>query len=295
MREIVYLNGEFVDRADAKVSVEDRGYQFADGVYEVIRFHGHRGLRLDEHLVRLGESAAHLRIQGAPDLEQWHGIIATLIEKCGFPDEDSQVNALYIQVTRGAIARNHTFPKSPIPPALVAYFRPAPVYSAEVRNTGVGLLSYPDERWNRCFIKSVCLLPAILAKQAAADAGAFEALLVRENGTVTEGGSTNTYCVIDGTIYTHPKGPHILAGITRQMVLEAAERAGIPVKEEAVTLDRFRKAQEAFISSTTMDIMPVTKLDDQPIGTGQIGPVVQKLVAAFNEILHEEIGRSVSA
>ena len=295
MREIVYLDGQFVDRADARVSVEDRGYQFADGIYEVVRFHGRRGLRFDEHLARLERSAAHLRIQGVPSAAEWHETINKLMDLCEIPDDDSVVNCLYQQITRGDNPRNHVFPKAAISPVCVAYFRPAPAYAPEVRAAGINLSVQPDERWERCYIKSVCLLPVVLAKQAAVEAGAFEALLVRTNGTVTEGGSTNTYCVINGAVHTHPEGPHILSGITREMVFEAARNSGIEIVERPVPIEEFRAADEAFISSTTMDIMPATKIDGVAVGNGLVGPVTTKLMESLAAMVKAETGRQVSA
>lgn len=294
MQEIVFVNGEFVARADAKVSVEDRGYQFGDGIYEVIRFHGRRGLRLEEHLDRLTASADHLRIKNAPSKAEWLDVIKHLLEKCGIRDDETEVNTLYQQVTRGDLPRNHVFPKQPVPPGAVAYFRRAPVYEADVRSAGIALSSQPDERWSRCYIKSICLLPVVLAKQAAVDAGAFEALLVRDR-IATEGGSTNSFCIIKGELHTHPEGGHILSGITRKMVLEAAAIADVPVIERPVPIEEFRAAEEAFISSTTLDIMPATKLDHEPIGDGQVGPVTKKLMDALADIVHDEIRRPVSA
>jgi D-alanine transaminase len=172
-------------------------------------------------------------------------------------------------------------------------FRKAPVYTETQREEGIVLSSQPDERWNRCYIKAVSLLPVVLAKQAAAEAGAFEALMVR-NGFVTEGGATNAFCVKDGTVYTHPEGPHILSGIVREMVLEAAERAGVPIRQTPVTLEEFRQADEAFISSTTMDIMPATMLDSRPIGNGEVGSVTRKLVWSMNALVAEECADPVS-
>ncbi len=294
MRDIVFVNGQFLDRADAKVSVEDRGYQFGDGVYEVVRFHGRKGLRLEAHLDRLVRSAEHLRIPSFPSKAEWLDTIHRLVEQCEIPDDESVTNSLYQQVTRGDCPRNHAFPKQPIPAAAVAYFRPAPVYAPEVRAAGVALSSQPDERWERCYIKSICLLPVVLAKQAAVDAGAFEALLVRD-GTVTEGGSTNTYCVINGEVHTHPEGGRILSGITRTMVFEAAAAAGVPVIERPVPIEEFRAADEAFLSSTTLDIMPATTLDGNPIGSGNVGPVTSRLMDTMAKIVRDEIRRPVTA
>lgn len=286
MRDIVYVNGRYLPRDEALISVEDRGYQFGDGVYEVVRFQGRRGLRLRAHLERLERSSDELRIVGGPSAEEWTTILERLMDECELAD-DTRVWSLYQQVSRGVCARNHIFPKTPFEPSSVAYFRPAPQYSAAQREEGIALSTQQDERWERCHIKTVCLLPVVLAKQAAAEAGAFEALLVRD-GKVTEGGATNAYSVRDGVVWTHPEGKHILSGVTRCMVMEAAERSGVEVREESVSIEEFRSAEEAFLSSTTMDIMPATQLDGKPIGTGKVGEVTRKLVAAINDIVARE-------
>jgi D-alanine transaminase len=288
VRDIVFVNGRYVPREEATVSVEDRAYQFGDGVYEVVRFHGRRGLRLRPHLERLLRSSGELRITGGPSVEQWLDIVQRLQDECEIPEDDEKAYTLYQQVSRGVCARNHVFPKTHCEPSLVAYFRHAPEYTPAQRATGIALSSQLDERWERCYIKSVCLLPVVLAKQAAIEAGAFEALLVRD-GIVTEGGATNAYCVRNGIVWTHPEGKHILSGVTRAMVLEAAHNAGVTVREEPVTIEQFRNADEAFISSTTMDIMPATKLDGKAIASGQVGPVTQRLMSAMAEIIAHEV------
>lgn len=290
MRDIVFVNGRFVPRVEATVSIEDRGYQFGDGAYEVVRFHGRRGLRLREHLVRLHDSCRHLGIQGGPSVDEWAEIIENLAAECHLPDSSGHVTILYQQITRGASPRNHLFPKVPVVPVCTANFRLAPAYTREQRDRGVALSSQPDERWNRCYIKAISLLPVVLAKQAAAEAGAFEALLVRDDGIVTEGGATNAWCVRGGTVFTHPQGNRILSGIARQMTLEAASRAGVEVREEPVTLQEFRQADEAFITSTTMDVMPVTRLDGEPIGDGAVGRVTRRLMESIGELVAQETG-----
>lgn len=289
MSDICYVNGQFVPREQAQVSIEDRGYQFGDGVYEVVRFHGRKGLRLVPHLKRLIRSSEALRITGGSTVEEWLKIIDELAEKCNIPTDPNHVTALYLQVSRGVAPRNHLFPKESIQPAEVAGFRMAPKHAPEARENGVKLSTQPDERWNRCFIKAIALLPAVLSKQAAIEAGAYEALLVRD-GVVTEGGATNVFCVRDGVVYTHPEGPYILSGITREVVFEAAKKAGIILREEPVRYEDFLASDEAFITSTTMDIMPVTSIDDDKIiGDGKVGPVTKALIQAFNEIVAPEI------
>lgn len=290
LRQIVYLNGSFVPMAEARVSIEDRGYQFADGVYDVLIYHGRRPVRLAQHLERLAESCAGLRIDGVPSASQWEAILGELAERSQLGDRFEDKALLYLQVTRGVAPRIHYFPEPKPTPTVLAYFKSAPVYTREQREEGVALVSVPDERWGRCHIKSIALLPVVLAKQAAREAGAFEALLVRE-GIVTEGGASNAFCVRDGIVWTHPEGPRILSGVTRGVVLEAAERLGIEVRQEPVSLEDFRAADEAFLSSTTMNVMPVTRLDGAAIGTGRVGPVTRRLAEAVEAIIREELAR----
>jgi len=288
MQDIVYLNGSFVPREQAVVSVEDRGYQFADGIYEVTKFYGHTPFRLRQHLERLERSAGFMGITGTLSISEWEGVIAELMERCELPADPASEYTLYQQVTRGVYPRAHLFPRGPHQPASIAYFRKAPVYQPELREEGIALSAQPDERWNRCCIKTICLLPAIWAKQAAVNAGANEAVLVRD-GIVTEGASTNTFCIIGGEILTHPEGGRILSGVTRQVVFEAAERAGIKVTERPVTLEELVAAQEVFVSSTTMGIMPVSRVDDAVIGAGCAGPMTRRLARAMGEIVEEDL------
>jgi D-alanine transaminase len=288
LRQVVYLNGSFVEKARALVPVEDRGFQFADGVYDVLICHGRRPVRLHEHLKRLRESCEGLRITESPSEGEWREILSQLADASELTRDAGEKVILYIQVTRGVAPRVHVFP-DPLPkPTVLAYFKAAPVYTEEQRQNGVALISAPDERWGRCHIKSIALLPVVLAKQAAREAGAFEALLVRD-GVVTEGGASNAFCVRNGVVYTHPEGPRILSGITRGIVLDAAKRAGVEVRETPVTIDEFRAADEAFLSSTTMNVMPVTRLDGAPIGNGKVGPVTRLLASKVEEIIREEL------
>lgn len=288
LRVVAYVNGHYVDLDKAVVPVEDRSCQFADGVYEVSRFIGRRPVRLGEHLQRLEESCALLGIKGAPAAEDWRRIIARLLDDSGIPHDDAFETILYQQVSRGAAPRSHLFPPASTPPSCVAYFRIKPAYTAKQRSGGVALISQPDERWNRCNIKSVCLLPSVLAKQAAHDAGGFEALLVRD-GIVTEGSSTNAFCVRGGKILTHPDGPRILSGVTRGLAFDAAALAGIEVVLQPVTFQEYIAADEAFLTSTTMNVMPVTSVDGKPIATGAVGPVTSRLAAAVDDLMWREL------
>jgi D-alanine transaminase len=293
LRQIVFLNGKFVPMAEAVVAVEDRGYQFADGVYDVMKFYGRRPLRLGPHLGRLMDSCAGLRIEGGHGTAEWAEIISSLAERSDVSRDPGAQTILYLQVTRGVAPRNHMLPSPSPKPASVAYFKAPPVYTPEQREQGVALSTQPDERWARCQIKSIALLPVVLAKQAAREAGAFEALLVKD-GIVTEGAATNVFCVRGGVAYTHPQGCRILSGVTRGLVMDAASRIGVEVREEPVAIEDFRAADEVFLSSTTMDVMPVTRLDGAPIGNGKVGEVTSRLAEAVLRIIREETGAADS-
>ncbi len=274
--------------SEAVVPIEDRGYQFADGVYDVLKFHGRKPVRLAQHLERLAESCAGLLIEGVPSAAEWRNIISELADRSELSHDVAEQTILYIQVTRGVAPRLHVPPIPQPPPTVIAYFKAAPRYATELRENGVAMISHPDERWSRCNIKSIALLPVVLAKHAARAAGVFEALLVRD-GIVTEGGASNAFCVRDGVVFTHPEGPKILSGVTRGIVLDAARRAGIEVREVPVTLEEFRAADEAFLSSTTMNVMPVTRLDGRPIGDGRVGAITRHLAETVEEIIQDEL------
>ena len=280
MPEIAYVNGHFCPLAEAVVSVEDRGYQFADGVYEVVATYGGCPYALEPHLARLQGSleALHLPL----DICEY-GLRAKLMEgikRSGFGE-----TLVYIQVTRGAAPRQHEFPAVPVPPTVVMTFKELRRLPRDLYDRGVEIVSTEDLRWKRCDIKSIALLPNILAKQSAAQAGTFEALLVDAEGRVTEGASTSAFCVQAGRLRTAPIGPHILPSITRGILLDLARKLGIPIDEEFCTLDQFKEADEVFLAGTTTEAMPVIRIDKAVIGDGTPGLITQQIRAAFLESL----------
>ena len=280
MPEIAYVNGRFCPLAEAVVSVEDRGYQFADGVYEVVATYGGCPYALEPHLARLQGSleALHLPL----DICEY-GLRAKLMEgikRSGFGE-----TLVYIQVTRGAAPRQHEFPAVPVPPTVVMTFKELRRLPRDLYDRGVEIVSTEDLRWKRCDIKSIALLPNILAKQSAAQAGTFEALLVDAEGRVTEGASTSAFCVQAGRLRTAPIGPHILPSITRGILLDLARKLGIPIDEEFCTLDQFKEADEVFLAGTTTEAMPVIRIDNAVIGDGTPGLITQQIRAAFLESL----------
>ncbi|MDX1973245.1 MAG: aminotransferase class IV, partial [Candidatus Sumerlaeia bacterium] len=270
--ELLWINGKIMELAGAQIALEDRGAQFSDGVYEVVVYYNQKPFMIQEHLERFDFSARGLMMEPPFTMEERMKAIEQLVEQSGF--EHAMV---YGQLTRGAARRNHLFPEGEALKPLEYWFvRKAPTYPAAMKENGVKLMSHPDERWAHCEYKTISLLPNVLAKERAKRYGAWESLLYREDGAVTECAASNAYCVINGAVHTHPLTPRILGGITRMAIKQCAYQQGIPFIEEAVTLEQFRKADEAFISSTTMEVMPATLLDNQPIGSGKVGRVTKQ-------------------
>lgn len=274
---LLWLNGETMPIEEGRVGVEDRGFLFSDGIYEVVLFYDGRPFMMREHLERWEFSARGILLHSPGTLDQRAARIAELVERSGHRDA-----MVYGQLTRGASVRNHLFPSADTPPTEMWFVRPAPKYAPETKENGVALITHADERWAHCEYKTISLLPNCLAKEHARRAGAFEALLHRE-GVVTECSASNAWCVRDGVVFTHPISPRILCGITRMAIIEVARACGVEVREQAVGVAEFRAADEAFISSTTMEVMPATKLDHAPIGDGRVGPVTKTLMAALRE------------
>lgn len=274
----VYLNGEFVAYEDAKVHVEDRGYVYADGVYEVVRFYNDKPFELIPHFERLMRSAAEISLS-TPTVSDLLPAALELVKRNNAGD-----GTLYIQVTRGVAPRKHAFPVGDVPPAVFMIARQAERPTADRVEQGVACITVPDIRWQRCNIKSISLLPNVLAKQQAVEANAFEAIFVRD-GFVTEGSSSNAYAVRDGQLWTHPTDWRILGGITRNVILRLARELGIVVREEPVSEADFAAADEIIVSSTTIEVMPVTRLNGQAVGTGKPGPVTRRLWEAFDKMI----------
>jgi D-alanine transaminase len=276
MARIAYVNGRYQPLRSAAVAPEDRGYQFADGVYEVIKVLGGRFCDLERHLDRLERSLAAIDL--APPMPR-RALISVLGETLR---RNRLADALvYFQVTRGTAPRNHVFPKRARPSLVVTVRRPAFPGERE-REEGVGVITLPDLRWGRCDIKSISLLPNILARQSAAAAGCREAWLIDRDGKVTEGSASNAY-IVDGAgrLITHPLGERILGGVTRSVVLELARDEGIDVLERPFTLEEACAAREAALSSTSSWLLPVTSIDGRPISNGMPGHVVRRLMACY--------------
>ncbi len=272
MPAVAYVNGRYGPIASAGVSVEDRGFQFADSLYEVVAFLNGRFLDWDKHLWRLRRGLAALFIEGAPGDAALLQIARRLVAMSRHTD-----GLLYIQVSRGAAKRDHGFPAGIAPTLVLTARRFDFAQRLPQLEKGVSAISLPDQRWARCDLKTTGLLPAVLAKQEAKAAGAFEALFVKE-GEVTEGGSTNMYMVDgDGRIVTHPVSARILPGIARDTLLDLARAAQMEVVERPFTLEEARAAPELFLTSTTAPILPIVALDGAPVGEGRPGPVSRRL------------------
>jgi D-alanine transaminase len=277
MSRIAYVNGRYVPHRDARVHVEDRGYQFADGVYEVIAVNHGRLIDEAPHLERLGRSLAELGMRWPMSRESLRVVMREMIRR----NRLAGLGLIYIQVTRGVAPRNHAFP-SRARPALVMTARTLPPFDPLAARRGVRVITLADIRWRRPDIKSVSLLPNVLAKQQAVEAGAYEAWMVDDEGMITEGTASNAWIVTkDGELVTRAADRSILSGITRRAVLCLAQEQGLRVVERSFGLEEARAATEAFLTSTTSWVKPVVQIDDLAIGAGAVGPLTGRLLALY--------------
>ncbi len=271
---VVYANGTWLNENDYAIPVDERGHQFGDGVYEVIRVYDGKPFRAKEHWDRLLMSAKEIRI----DFDWSHDKLNALMEE-GIDRLGDDNCAVYLQVTRGIAPRGHLFPVN-VEPSVTMTVRPVRMTPKEERYRGKRAIFLPDERWANCYIKSLNLLPNILAKQTAIDKGFDEAILVRD-GFVTEGTASNVYMVKDGQIITTPISRHILYGITRKHVEELAARLEIPFVERHFTEKEMLQADEVFYTSSTIEVMPIVEIDERLIGDGTVGPITDQLIRSF--------------
>ena len=266
----VYLNGEFLPIEQARVSVLDRGFLFGDGVYEVIPVYGGRLFRLQHHMQRLQNSLDGIRLVNPLDNNKWELILTTLMHNNGVEQDSQQDFSVYLQVTRGvAEKRDHLFPAK-VTPTVYASCQPIPPVDPVITEHGIAVITLEDSRWLRCNIKAITLLPNVLLRQEAADNDTSEAILIRD-GYAIEGSASNVFVVKDGSILTPPKGSQLLPGITRDLVLELAQQKNIDFQETDIDVDMLKSADEIWITSSTREIVPVTRLDGQPVGNGQPG------------------------
>ncbi len=274
---IVYLNGVFIPIDQACVPVLDRGFLFGDGVYEVIPVYGGKLFRLEEHLLRLDHSLAGVRIGNPMSRALWRDTLDELVQRNGGGDQ-----SLYFQVTRGAAPkRDHAFPANVLPTVFMMSTPLAPL-PADLAHNGIAAITLTDIRWQKCDIKAITLLPNVLLRQEAIDKGAAEAILLRD-GLAVEGAASNLFVVKDGSIVTPPKGPQLLPGITRDLILELAAAHHVLHREAVITEAELHAADEIWLTSSTREILPVTTLDGQAVGVGKPGPMWAQLIGLYQE------------
>jgi len=276
MSSIVYLNGQFLPRSEAKLSVDERAFFFGDGIYEVTRAIGGRLFEWARHLRRLERGLREMRLTPSITGEELESISLRLLRDNDFTDGEA---AVYLEITRGAAPRTHHFPPPGTPCTIfLSATRFTPPH--EVRAKGGTAVTFPDFRWARGDIKSLNLIPSVLAKQHAVDNSATEAIFVRD-GAMTEGSHTNVFGVLDGELRTYPESNYILAGITRDVVLELAAELGMPVRQMPIFTSEFAQLEELFITGTTSDVMPIVALNGLPVGDGRPGRITMSLYEAL--------------
>jgi len=275
MSELIYLNGEFLPQSQACVSVMDRGFLFGDGVYEVIPAYAGQPFRLLEHLRRLNQSLQAIRMPVPLSDEQWEAIFQHLLQQRGNVDQQ-----IYLQITRGTYGKRlHLIPEEQ-KPTVMAFATELNQRDPALVKQGMSVITLDDIRWDRCNIKAITLLANILSQQQARDEGAQEAILVRD-GMANEGTASNLFIVKDGLIITPPKSEHLLPGITRDLVLELALEGGLPYAEASISVDELEVADEIWITSSTKEVMPVTKLNGRAVDNGHPGPMWERMDALY--------------
>lgn len=276
MTQTVYLNGEFLPIEEARVPVLDRGFIFGDGVYEMLPVYSRHPFRLQEHIRRLEQSLAALRIDNPHSEAEWQALLLALIDK-----NDAEDQSLYLQVTRGPAPRDHAFPERSVPTVFIMS-NPLVVSTAAQVAQGIAAISTVDIRWDRCDIKAISLLPNVLMRQMAVDAGAVEAVMFRD-GILTEGAASNILAVDDGVILAPPKDQHMLPGITYDLILELAAANAIPVEIGYFDEARIRAADELWITSSTKEVLAIVTLDGRPIGNGKPGPMFHRMYQHYQD------------
>lgn len=273
-----FINGEFLNQDEAKVSYEDRGYVFGDGIYEYIRAYEGKLFTVKEHFERFLRSANEIGLDLTYTVDELIELVRKLLEV-----NDVKNGGIYIQATRGVAPREHSFPTPPVKPVIMAFTKSYDRPYEDLEN-GIYTMTTEDIRWLRCDIKSLNLLGNVLAKEFAVKYNASEAIQHRGE-TVTEGASSNVYAIKDGKIYTHPINNFILNGITRRVIKWISEDKNIPFIEETFTVDFLKNADEVIISSTSAEVMPVVKIDGEDVGDGKVGTVTRQLQEGFNQYI----------
>jgi D-alanine transaminase len=275
---MVYLNGRFMPLEEARIPVLDRGFIFGDGVYEVIPVYSRRAFRLPEHLRRLQHSLDGIRLRNPNSDAEWARVIDELIAR---NDGDDQY--LYLHITRGVARRDHAFPNPPVPPTVFMMSSPLAAPPAELLASGISAVTAADNRWLRCDIKAISLLPNVLLRQAAIDAGCAETILIRNDEFMTEGAASNIFAVKNGTLLAPPKDNLMLPGITYDVMLELAAANGIPHDVRRVTKQEVLAADELLLTSSTKEVLPITRLDGKPVGNGKPGAMFVRLYGLYQD------------
>jgi len=279
---MIYLNGQYMPIEEAKISVLDRGFIFGDGVYEVIPVYSRRAFRLPEHLRRLQHSLDGIKLANPHSDAEWTCIIGELVARNSGEDQ-----YLYLHITRGAAKRDHAFPKPPVTPTVFMMSNPLPAPPAELLQSGIACITAPDNRWLRCDIKSIALLPNVLLRQMAVDAGCAETILIRNNEFMTEGAASNIFVVKNGKLLAPPKDNLMLPGITYDVVLEIAAASGIPHEVRRVMQEELFAADELLLTSSTKEVLAITQLDGKPVGSGKPGAMFARLHALYQDFKRE--------
>lgn len=274
------VNGEILPLEEVRISPLDRGFLFGDAIYEVLRVYGGKPWLADEHFQRLAHSLEAIRLTNV-DIDRFRNRMNETLQASGLSDA-----MIYIQITRGVASRTHAFPKECVPYELL-WVQPFNDPYAEKRVKGTDAVTTPDIRWQRCNIKSTNLLGNVLAAQQAADANCYEALMYREDGTMTEGSHTNLFGVRDGAILTAPRTTAILPGITRTLIVNLAKEENIPLNENYLKKDELHSVSELFVSGTTAEVMPIVTVDGQSIGNGQPGEITKRLLTAYQRAVRK--------
>lgn len=278
----VYLNGAYMPIEEAKVSVLDRGFIFGDGVYEVIPVYSRRPFRLAEHLKRLQHSLDGIKLKNPHSDAEWTHIFSEII-KHNTPEDQY----IYLHITRGVAKRDHAFPVPPVPPTVFVLSNPLTTPPAEQLQSGIACITVVDNRWLRCDIKSIALLPNVLLRQAAVEAGCAEAILIRDDTFLTEGAASNIFVVKNGTLLAPPKDKLMLPGITYDVILELAAASGIPYEVRRVSKAEVFSADELLLTSSTKEVLAITTLDGKPVGNGKPGAMFAKLHPLYQTFKRE--------
>jgi D-alanine transaminase len=282
--DIAYVNGRFCPIEQAVVSIEDRGLQFGDSVYEVMRAYAGQIFALGQHLDRFTRSSRLIHLNADDFLAELPGLLEEALRQSTYGDA-----ILYVQLTRGAAQRSHSIPADILPTRIITVRPMEDSYAAE-QAEGVSAVGLQDIRWAHCDIKSTNLLAGVLLKYEARQAGAFEAILFNERGELTEGASSNVFVVIDGVLRTPELSERILAGVTRLRLLELARQDGIPVRSGVLSREDMAGADEVFVASTSIEVIPVVRFDGKPIGSGQPGPITRRLHELYREMARRPAG-----